>query len=147
MTSYALTQDLNTGIMTCKLLGPLSDADGARLYAEFELLIAEARRRSAPLRVFWDNREGEFFTSPALQQLIARFKATHRPGDRAAILVSSSLDKVRVKPEMNDEHQVFISESAAKTWLEAWSVSDAVMKPWASDASAPQAPGGSAHAQ
>lgn len=120
MPGFTLRHEPATGIVACRITGPLTDADALQLGTELGEAIAEARRGSGGLRLFWDNREGIPFASEKLRTLVDEIRLSQRDGDRTAILVSSSLMKVRARQQTSEAHEIFISESAAMTWLNAW---------------------------
>lgn len=120
MATYELTQNEMTAIVTCRVFGALSDADARKLAIALQTVIVEARRRSPVLRILFDNREGAPLSPSAREALTGPLWSKFEPGDRTAILVSSSLSKVGARQEAREADGIFISESAALTWLNAW---------------------------
>lgn len=120
MANYTLDHDGSTGIVTCRILSDLSESDAERLRGEIGRLTGIARRASPTLRLLFDNRHGMLFESPAMNALANMLRAGRKPGDRTAVLASSSVMKARARHQMIDGNQVFMSESAALTWLNAW---------------------------
>lgn len=119
-SGFALALDGATGLVTLRIKGSVDAAEGEQLAQGFATILAEARKRAPALRILWDNREGMIFSSGPLQKLTEQLRDAYQPGDRTAILVSSSLMKVEARTRTNERHAIFLSETAAMTWLNAW---------------------------
>lgn len=118
--AFALALDGATGLVTLRIKGSIDAADSEQLAQGFSTVLAEARKRAQPLRILWDNREGMIFSSGPLEKLTTQLRDAYQPGDRTAILVSSSLMKAEARTRTNERHAIFLSETAAMTWLNAW---------------------------
>jgi len=117
MTNFSIDHEAASGILVCRVTGFLSDAEGAQLARAFLDEIGRARRGAPILRILFDNREGNVFSSASLGALVTTLKGEQRPGDRAAVLVANSINKSQARRNMSDGNQVFLSEQAARTWL------------------------------
>lgn len=120
MPNYELSHDASTGIVACRLLNKLSEAEAQRLCGEIQHIATVTRRASPTLRLLFYNRHGLVFESPAMEALANVLRSDRRAGDRTAVLAPNSMMKSRARHQMNEGNQVFISESAAITWLNAW---------------------------
>lgn len=118
--TFALVLDGVTGLVTLRIKGALDAADSERMAEAFSTILAEIRKRGSVLRMLWDNREGTIFSAGPLEKVTAQLRDTYQPGDRTAILVSSSLMKAEARTRTNERHAIFLSETAAMTWLNAW---------------------------
>lgn len=118
--AFALALDGASGLITLRIKGAVDAAEGEQMAQAFPAVLAEARKRAQPLRILWDNREGMIFSSGPLEQVTAQLRDAYLPGDRTAILVSSSLMKAEARTRTNERHAIFLSETAAMTWLNAW---------------------------
>lgn len=118
--AFALALDGATGLITLRIKGSIDAVEGEQLAQGFSNVLAEARKRAQPLRILWDNREGMIFSSGPLEKLTTQLRHAYQPGDRTAILVSSSLMKAEARTRTNERHAIFLSETAAMTWLNAW---------------------------
>lgn len=118
--NFALALDGASGLITLRIKGSIDVAESEQLAQGFSTILAEARKRPHPLRILWDNREGTIFSSGPLEKVTSQLRDTYQPGDRTAILVSSSLMKAEARARTNERHAIFLSETAAMTWLNAW---------------------------
>ena len=116
---YVVALDPVSGLITCRITGPLWYSIPEKLAVEFGEAMVAARRHHPRLRMLWDDREKGMISAEAYRLLVDRLRPRRRPGDRSAVLVSSSLMKVRMRPNTLNA-QIFVSESAAMTWLNAW---------------------------
>ncbi len=117
MPNFTIEHEAESGILVCRITGFLSDVEGAQFARMFLDAIGRARRTAPTLRILFDNRDGNVFSSASLGALNGTLKGEQRPGDRAAVLVANSINKVQAKRNMSDGNQVFLSEQAARTWL------------------------------
>lgn len=120
MANYSLDQDPATGVITCRVLDFISDAEAQALARDIRVMAQGSRHARGTVRMLFDNQRGKVFSSAAMQALGGDLKATRCSGDRTAILVSCSLNKMQAKRAMSEGSEVFLSESAAMTWLTAW---------------------------
>lgn len=118
-TPYSVRRDPRSDILCCRIDGALSDADATRLAAELAEAIERSRTTSPHFRLIFDNRDCIFPSAEGHQAMASMLAPLSRPGDRVAIIVSSSLQKVRARGGTT-EAEVFMSESAALTWLNAY---------------------------
>ena len=120
MTSpYSVLRDPRSEILWCRIDGALSDGDAAHLAADLAEAIAQSRAKSPHFRLVFDNRDCIFPSAEGHQAMASMLAPLSRPGDRVAIIVSSSVLKARARGGAT-EAQVFMSESAALTWLNAY---------------------------
>lgn len=116
---YTISQESPEAILKCCITGALSDADFDRLTVELFDRMTEARRHSPQIRMLWDNRELASPSADGIRAMTKRLTPLHVPGDRIAVLVSSSIMKGTAR-QRTSEAEVFMSESAALIWLNAW---------------------------
>ena len=117
MSNFTIEHEAASGILVCRVNGFLSDAEGAQFARALLDAVGRARRSAPTLRLLFDNRDGNVFSSASLGTLNAMLKGEQRPGDRTAVLVANSINKAQAKRNMSDGNQVFLSEQAARTWL------------------------------
>ncbi|HEX7871706.1 MAG TPA: hypothetical protein VF475_02270 [Sphingobium sp.] len=108
--------DAARGFLTCSISSVISDAEVTLLCADLDRGLTDARTRGT-LRLLWDHRGQSVIVDGRAEKLLAVWKRHCREGDRIAILVSNSLDKVQGKPVTAEEAAFFMSENAAHTWL------------------------------
>lgn len=116
---YSIVRDRASGILRCRIDGPLSDEAAVCLGEELRVAMADARREQAPVRLLFDNRDLILPSRAAMETIASLLNPLRGRGDRIALVVSSSLLKVRAREETSDA-QLFMSESAALTWLNAF---------------------------
>jgi hypothetical protein len=119
VTNYRLECEPSTGFVKCGIFGFLDEAEAATLAATLYDLILQIRRLGRPLRLLIDNHQGAVF-SPAAADAFGALRKTADPRDRTAVVVASSLHKLQAKRNAGVHTELFISESAAMTWLMAW---------------------------
>jgi hypothetical protein len=118
-TTFEVRTDTQSRIVTCRVHGFLPDDEAEPLAASLLAAITDVRRSGAPLRLLFDNRQGAVFSAKGAEALGA-LKPTYDVRDRTAVLVCDSLHKLQAKRSAGRGTEVFISESAAVTWLKAW---------------------------
>lgn len=96
----------------------------AEVDAHFDELdgeIRQKRTRFPHIRVLVDIRESGVQTQDTAEGVTLGTRRIYREGDRIAIIVASSLVKMQMRRAVEHrELQIFISPSAAVTWLEAY---------------------------
>jgi hypothetical protein len=110
-----------TGIVQVVGRGSWTPAAADRHFAELEQLLLHARQGGLGALAMIDLRlAGE--EGPETQARTAHWTRTlYRPGDRIAILVASCLQKSRMRRlTLAGDCQLFLSESAARAWLLAY---------------------------
>lgn len=118
--SHHIEYDQGDGILICRLRGFLDEGATAVLARDLSAAIARIRQANQPILYLVDNREGRVVAPAAASALAAHLESTKRPGDRTAIVVSNSLSKLQAKRVTTTDHEVFVSENAARTWLTAY---------------------------
>jgi hypothetical protein len=118
--AFTIDYDDRDGILVCRLIGFLEEGDAQRFGIALSEGIRQARGKHTQLLVLLDNREGRVASQSAATDLIERLRHEKRPGDRTAIIVSDSLSKLQAKRVTTTEHEIFVSENAARTWLTAY---------------------------
>lgn len=84
-------------------------------------IVAELRRDRAHLRVLVDRSAMPVFGPADRELLMATYASILRAGDRVALVVESCLAKAQVRQIAGrEETQMFLSVSAARTWLLAY---------------------------
>lgn len=118
--AFTIDYEEHDGILVCRLIGFLEEEAAQQFGIALSEGIRKARTRHDQLLVLLDNREGRVASQSAAADLIERLRTEKRPGDRTAIIVSDSLSKLQAKRVATTEHEIFISENAARTWLTAY---------------------------
>lgn len=96
--------------------------DVERYLADQRRVIAEARARFGPLKVFFDVREWVVENEASATQFQDANRQIYQPGDRLAAMVSSSLYKPYPRTALSvGNPESFVSRNAAETWLQAYS--------------------------
>ncbi|MCE7798783.1 hypothetical protein LWE61_19840 [Sphingobium sufflavum] len=116
MAAYEVGFDETRGYVVCRVAGVLGDSEVKILCRELDRELTAARQRGA-IRLLWDHRGLRVLVDGRADDLLAVGRCHFREGDRVAILVSHSLDKVEGKPKTAEEAAFFMSENAAHTWL------------------------------
>ena len=119
MAPFHLSTDAD-GVIMLKILRVVQDSEGPKLVADITAAVTAVRATHGVVHILFDNRESAFFSGIARTKLIETMGTLYEPGDRTALLVTSSMMKVRAKSQMNERTQAFLSEPAARTWLRAW---------------------------
>jgi hypothetical protein len=107
-------------VIVLEILRAVQDSEGTRLVDELSTAVAAARAACGEVHILFDNRESAQFSAAARTKLTQAMHALRQPGDRIALLVTSSMMKVYVKNRIGEQTQAFLSENAARTWLRAW---------------------------
>jgi hypothetical protein len=86
-------------------------------------LVVDRRRASGDkIKVLVDLREASVQNSDVTAAISLRTSEIYAVEDRVAIVVSSSLAKLQMRRSVHRvQHEFFISQQAAKTWLNAYS--------------------------
>lgn len=116
MSAYRIGFDTRRGFLTCRVSAEVPEEEVELLCTELERALTEARR-CGPIRLLWDHRGLRVLPDGPADKLLAVAHQNFRPGDRAAILVSTNLDKAQGRPKLSDAAAIFVSENAGLTWL------------------------------
>ena len=116
MAAYKIGFDERRGFLVCRVSGELGASEVTSLCSELIGALAATRARGQ-VRLLWDHRGLRVLPNDLADELLAVARDHVQPGDRAAILVSNSLDKVQGRPKIADQAAFFLSENAAYTWL------------------------------
>jgi hypothetical protein len=82
--------------------------------------IAGRRSQWRAIRVLVNLQKAEIQPAEVIERIDARTRQIYDPGDRVAIVVTSSLAKLQMRRGITRlQHDFFISEHAAVTWLRA----------------------------
>jgi hypothetical protein len=119
MAAFEVKTEPDSGIVSCCVYGFLPDDQAENLATALFGAITEVRRSGASVRLLFDNRQGAVFSAKAAKAL-EMLKTGYDPRDRTAVLVSDSINKLQAKRTAGRGTEVFLSESAAMTWLKAW---------------------------
>lgn len=98
------------------------DANVADCYAlDIRRIVAEQRQLRPHLRAIVDRSANPVFDARVSEILMATYQDVLIPGDRIAMVVDSSLTKGHVrKIAGREETEMFLSISAARTWVLAY---------------------------
>lgn len=118
--AFTIDYKEHDGILVCRLISFLEEEAAQQLGIALSEGIRKARNRHDQLLVLLDNREGRVASQSPAAGLIERLRTEKGPGDRTAIIVSDSLSNLQAKRVATTEHEIFISENAARTWLTAY---------------------------
>ncbi len=116
MAGHEIRYDDARGFVVCRISSQLSEDQVSLLCTDLDRALTAARARGT-LRLLWDHRGLPVIVDHKAERLLALWQQHCRIGDRIAILVSTSLDKVQGKPVTAEEGAFFMSENAAHTWL------------------------------
>lgn len=115
MPAYEIGFD-RRGFVVCRVSKVLAEREVDALCSDLRGALAAAAAQGA-IRLLWDHRGLRVLPDPLADKLLDLAREHFRAGDRAAILVSSNLDKAQGRPKLADEAGIFVSENAALTWL------------------------------
>lgn len=127
--SHTIEYDADAGILVCRLYGFMDDEAAHKFGREMSHATARLRSAGGPLLVLFDNRKGRVASPSAAKALGERFNSTKQPGDRTAIVLNDSLGKLQTKRYTTTDHEAFVSENAARTWLTAYANSGRTAEP------------------
>lgn len=98
------------------------DMSIARSYCtDIKRIIAELRETAPRLRVIVDRSETPTFDVGVAELLVETYRTVLRAGDRVALIVDTSMTKGPIRRIADrEETQVFLSNSAARTWVLAY---------------------------
>lgn len=116
MSAYAISRDTGRGFVVCRISGEMAENEVTQLCTDLNRALVDARA-SGPLRLLWDHRGQPVIVDERANRLLSVWQDNCQTGDRIAILVSNSLDKVQGRPVTAEEAAFFMSENAAHTWL------------------------------
>lgn len=101
--------------------GYWSLAAAQRYGGDIARIVTELRRTQPQLRAIVDRSDTPAMEAGVHELLMASYHDVLRAGDRIALVVDSSLAKVRIRQLAGrEETQAFLSISAARTWLLAY---------------------------
>jgi hypothetical protein len=118
--NHRIEFEAEAGILAVRLTGFLDDTASRRFADDLAVAIKAIRVSGQPLLFLVDNSEGRVASPPVAQALAERLRTEYRPGDRTAIIVASSLNKLQARRFSGSANEVFMSEKAARTWLTAY---------------------------
>jgi hypothetical protein len=112
--------DAERGIILVNCYGKWSPAQIDAVFAHTHSLINDMRTSLNRVRVLVDRRLAVLQSDATIQRLKEHTERVYAPDDRIAVLVDSSLSKMRLRSQIDPwAHKLFISESAANLWLNA----------------------------
>jgi hypothetical protein len=122
MANYRIERDDADRLLVCRITGFIGDDAIHDLARDWSAEVARARALYPVLKVMFDN-SGGFVMSPKAAAVMAEAtRDLRRPDDRRAVLTANSLCKLQAKRTMSAGGEVFISEKAARLWLNAQDV-------------------------
>jgi hypothetical protein len=81
-------------------------------------IIGTMRTAGIPVRALIDAREATIQSAESADRIKIGTRQLYGPGDRVAMLVINSLVKLQLRRVVDERtHELFMSESAAMTWL------------------------------
>lgn len=108
------------GIVRSEKLALQTVEDIDRYVAALTLVMTGARQRYARALLLADLRDAPIRSQIAAERLRQHNLKLYQPGERAALLVTSSLFKLQLRRNLVPEYQeIFMSENAAIMWLQA----------------------------
>jgi hypothetical protein len=118
--SYTIEFREADGILICRMYGFLDEQLASKFGAELLKAQAAARAKTGTLLCLFDNRQGHVAAPAAARALVEQCRSVVHSGDRSAILVANSLNKMQAKRSAMTDNEIFVSENAAVTWLTAY---------------------------
>ena len=123
---YELRYDRACGMIFLRSLRDITDADAPRLCRDLEPMVAEMRAKHGDIRMMFDLRATALILGVVAAKMTETLYRERASGDRFAVLLGSSVMKAEARPSLDAQTQVFMSETAARTWLHAWTGKDDV---------------------
>lgn len=116
---YEIVRDDRLKILRINRVGVQQLADVDCYLAVLGDIIRDARLRFGRIRVLADLRNAPIRTQEAAERMRVGNLALYRAGDRVALIVESSLLKMQLRRTLVEYQNIFLSPSAAETWLTA----------------------------
>lgn len=116
---YEIVRDDRLKILRINRVGVQQLADVDRYLAVLGDIVRDARLRFGRIRVLADLRNAPIRTQEAAERMRVGNLALYRAGDRVALIVESSLLKMQLRRTLVEYQNIFLSPSAAETWLTA----------------------------
>lgn len=118
---YEIVRDDRVRIVRVNSVAVQQLADVDRYLAILGDVVRDARLRFGKVRVLADLRNSPIRTQEAAERMRTGNLALYRDGDRVALIVESSLLKMQLRRTLVEYQNIFLSPSAAETWLTALS--------------------------
>lgn len=110
--------DAQDGIIVVVSIGVATRADIDTHYDELRDMIAHIRAAGDPVRVLSDQTQAMRLDDATNQYIKSQIERTFRAGDRVALLMATTNDKMYVRSILGTaEYGVFNSRIAAEMWL------------------------------
>lgn len=124
---YDLSFDPADGILQLTVTGFFPPETLGQFEKDFRRAVADARRRSARLRLLVDGRKGSVLAPEVSAKVQAlNLELVNQPSDLAATVVGSALAKLQARRLFEtDSKRTFLSIDAARLWLTAYAHDDA----------------------
>lgn len=116
---YEIVRDDRVKILRINSVAVQQLADVDRYLATLGDVVRDARLRFGKVRVLADLRNSPVRTQEAAERMRTGNLALYRDGDRVALIVESSLLKMQLRRTLVEYQNIFLSPSAAETWLTA----------------------------
>ncbi len=111
--AFGVIRVLGVGFWTPTIIGDHFD--------ELAFVMRPYRAAGVSVRMVVDLRKSGIQSQETIVRMQAGVKSVTRPGDRMAIVVSSSLAKIQMRRMIGGEqHEFFVSPGAAQTWADAY---------------------------
>lgn len=116
---YEIVRDDRVRILRINSVAVQQLADVDRYLAILGDVVRDARLRFGKVRILADLRNSPIRTQEAAERMRTGNLALYRDGDRVALIVESSLLKMQLRRTLVEYQNIFLSPSAAETWLTA----------------------------
>lgn len=116
---YEIVRDDRVRILRINSVAVQQLADVDRYLTILGDVVRDARLRFGKVRVLADLRNSPIRTQEAAERMRTGNLALYRDGDRVALIVESSLLKMQLRRTLVEYQNIFLSPSAAETWLTA----------------------------
>jgi hypothetical protein len=116
---YEIVRDDRLKILRVNRVAVQQLADVDRYLAVVGGIVRDARLRFGQVRVLADLRNSPIRTQEAAERMRVGNLGLYRVGDRVALIVESSLLKMQLRRTLVEYQNIFMSPSAAETWLTA----------------------------
>ena len=116
---YEIVRDDRVKILRINSVAVQQLTDVDRYLTILGEIVRDARLRFGKVRVLADLRNSPIRTQEAAERMRTGNLALYRDGDRVALIVESSLLKMQLRRTLVEYQNIFLSPSAAETWLTA----------------------------
>lgn len=124
---YILTLDEDERLVRAHISGVLTAMEARRFKAELAQMAVFARNRFGRFRFIADTADAPVQPQEVIENLPTPSQIISDPGDRWAVIVSSTLAKLQANRLLaHPQAQAFLSASAAETWANAYRDIDSV---------------------